>query len=240
MVGSQPIKIVEHGVPSPWAVVCDFDGTAIMSDIADALALEYLGPTQFERVNAQYQRGEITFRELLHLLFEPIAASPDEIRSSAQALAEFRPGFTRLLSWARAHNAPFTLASGGLDLYIHPALERLPLELREHLTVRANHAVHREGGLDLSFPFADREGSCGSCGSCKRAVIIELQKAGYRVVAIGDGNADRCMASVADVLFARARLREWCDVKQHAYIPFETLDVVVDFLETRSAAGRLH
>lgn len=230
------------GVPSPWAIVCDFDGTAIMGDIADALAEQYLGPTQFEVVNAEYQRGDITFRELLHKLFEPIAATPAEIRASAQQLAEFRPGFTRLVDFARAHAIPFTLASGGLDIYIHPALELLTPEQRSWMTLRANHATHRADGtgLELSFPYADRAGSCGECGSCKRAVIEELKEAGYRVVAIGDGNADRCMAQAADVLYARARLREWCDREQHPYVPFETLDVVVDFLETKSVARRFH
>ena len=54
----------------PWAVVCDFDGTAIVGDIADALALQYLGEDRFRAVNGQYERGEITFRELLHELFD--------------------------------------------------------------------------------------------------------------------------------------------------------------------------
>ncbi|MEO7998212.1 MAG: haloacid dehalogenase-like hydrolase, partial [Gemmatimonadaceae bacterium] len=176
----------------------------------------------------------ITFRELLHKLFEPIAATPAEIRASAQELAEFRPGFVRLVELSREHNIPFTLASGGLDIYIKPALELLSPELQSAMTLRANHATHRDGGLTLSFPFADREGSCGQCGSCKRAVITELQNAGYRVAAIGDGNADRCMAQAADVLFARARLRDWCDTVQHPYVAFETFDVVIDFLETNA------
>ena len=229
---------VGRGVPSPWAVVCDFDGTAIMGDIADALALRYLGPSQFEHVNAEFKRGDITFRELLHKLFEPIAATPQEIHASAQQLAEFRPGFVRLVDLARERNIPFTLASGGLDIYIEPALELLSESQRDWMTLRANHATHRVGGLNLSFPYADRDGSCGSCGSCKRAVITELQNDGYRVVAIGDGNADRCMADVADVLFARARLREWCDEVAKPYVPFETLDVVVDFLESNFVDAR--
>ena len=232
-------RVAGSGVPSPWAVVCDFDGTAIMGDIADALALRYLGPTQFEHVNTQFKRGDITFRELLHKLFEPIAATPLEIRASAQELAEFRPGFVRLVELARGRNIPFTLASGGLDIYITPALELLSTDQREWMTLRANHAEHRDGGLDVSFPYANQPGSCGACGSCKRAVITELQNDGYRVLAIGDGHADRCMADAADVLFARARLREWCDEEHKPYIAFETFDVVVDFLESNVASARL-
>jgi 2-hydroxy-3-keto-5-methylthiopentenyl-1-phosphate phosphatase len=54
---------------------------------------------------------------------------------------------------------------------------------------------------------------------------------GRRVVAVGDGNADRCMAGVADVLFARGRLLEWCGRKGVPCEPFETLDFVADLVE---------
>lgn len=217
-----------------WAVVCDFDGTAIYEDIADALSKRYLGDARWRAVNARFEHGEITFRELLHELFEPIAATPDEIRTFAQANANFRPGFVRLMELARERDVPFVLASGGLDIYIRPALELLPPHLAASVTLRANHAEHRGDGLAISFPFADTPDSCGTCGSCKGAIIRGLQREGYRVIAIGDGNADRCMARVADVMFARDRLRAWCDRHDHAYTPFETLDIVADYLDTQS------
>ena len=217
-----------------WAIVCDFDGTAIMGDIADALAERYLGAEQFRAANANYECGDITFRVLLHELFEPIAASKEEIRKFVQSYTEFRPGFVRLLEVALEQQIPFTIASGGLDIYIEPALVLLPPELIEKVELRANHAEPAAYGLSISFPYENAAGSCGTCGSCKGAIIHELQESGYRVIAIGDGNADRCMAQVADVLFARARLRDWCDKSRVPYIAFETLDVVVDFLEAHS------
>ena len=219
---------------SPWAVVCDFDGTAIVGDIADALALRYLGHEEFGRVNAEYERGEMTFRDLLHKLFDPITATKNEIRDFVQSYVQFRPGFIRLLELARDQDVPFTLASGGLDIYIHPALELVDPSLTRCVTLRANHAHPVPAGLAVSFPYEHVPGGCGRCGSCKGAIVRELQASGYRVIAIGDGNADRCMAGVADVLFARARLRDWCERSQVNYIAFESLDVVVEFLEAHS------
>jgi 2-hydroxy-3-keto-5-methylthiopentenyl-1-phosphate phosphatase len=218
----------------PWAVVCDFDGTALLHDIADGLSKQYLGDAAWRTVNTRFERGEISFREFLHELFEPIAASPEDIRVFAHAHADFRPGFVRLLEVARDRGVPFILASGGLDIYIRPALELLPPELIADVELRANHAEHRVGGLAISFPYSEAPESCGTCGSCKGAIVRELQRDGYRVIAIGDGNADRCMARVADVLFARDRLLAWCTRHQVAHTPFETLDVVVDLLESTS------
>ncbi len=218
----------------PWAVVCDFDGTAIYDDIADALSKRYLGEAQWRTVNARYEHGEISFRELLHELFEPIAASPAEVHDFARARAEFRPGFIRLMELAQERDVPFVLASGGLDIYIRPALELLPPHLAASITLRANHAEHRVGGLAISFPYADAPDSCGSCGSCKGSIVRQLQREGYRVIAVGDGNADRCMARVADQLFARDRLRAWCDRHAVTYTPFETLEVVAEYLDAHS------
>jgi 2-hydroxy-3-keto-5-methylthiopentenyl-1-phosphate phosphatase len=219
---------------SDWAVVCDFDGTAIYEDIADALSKRYLGEERWQDINRRFERGDISFRDLLHELFEPIAASPEEIHDFAKAHAHFRPGFVRLMDLARDRDVPFILASGGLDIYIRPALELLPPHLATSVALHANHAEHREGGLAISFPYDDAADSCGTCGSCKGAIVRGLQRQGYRVIAIGDGNADRCMARVADRLYARDRLQAWCDQQRVPYTPFETLDIVADALDTLS------
>ncbi len=213
---------------TPWAVVCDFDGTANVDDIADALSIQYIGYERWKRANDAYQAGSISFERLLREIFEPIAASPEEVRAFALAHARFRPGFEQLLRLCRGRGYPFVLASGGLDIYIVHALERLSRDLVEGLEIRANHAEYTGSGLALSFPFQHAPGACGSCGSCKGAIVKELQAKGHVVVAIGDGNADRCMARVADVVFARGRLLDWCRGTGISVESFETLDPVVE------------
>ena len=213
---------------TPWAVVCDFDGTATIEDIADALSIEYAGYERWKRANEAFQAGAIPFEQLLREIFEPIDASPDEVRAFALEQVRFREGFAELVALCRARGYPFVLASGGLDIYIHPALEKLPPSLTAGLEIRANHAEYVPGGLALSFPYQHAPGACGSCGSCKGAIVKELQAKGHRVISVGDGNADRCMARVADALFARGRLLTWCRQQGIAATPFETLDAVAE------------
>jgi 2-hydroxy-3-keto-5-methylthiopentenyl-1-phosphate phosphatase len=210
----------------PWAVVCDFDGTATVEDTADALSIEYIGYERWKKANDAFQMGEIAFEALLREIFEPIGASAEEVRAFAHAHVRFRPGFERLLATCRREKIPFVLASGGLDIYIRPALEKLSPALTEGIEIRANHAEYVPGGLALTFPYRHAEGACGTCGSCKGALVKELQAKGHRVISVGDGNADRCMAGVADVLFARGRLLEWCRGSGFACTPFETLHEV--------------
>lgn len=220
-----------------WAVVCDFDGTATMDDIADALSIEYAGHERWKLANDAFDAARISFEQLLREIFEPIAASPEQVREFTLRKVRFRPGFERLVTAARERRHPFILASGGLDIYIRPALEKLPPHVAGALEIRANHADYVPGGLALSFPYRHAPGACGTCGSCKGAIVKELQAKGYRVLAIGDGNADRCMAGVADVLFARGRLLDWCGRTGARCEPFETLHAVADRLDALEAAA---
>jgi 2-hydroxy-3-keto-5-methylthiopentenyl-1-phosphate phosphatase len=214
--------------PRPWAVVCDFDGTATLDDLADALSIASIGRERWQRAEDAFQSGAIDFEGLLRAIFEPIVTTEEAVRAFARAHARFRPGFERLLRTCRERGIPFVLASGGLDLYLRPALELLPAGLVTGLELRANHAEITSEGLRLTFPGRDVPGACGRCGSCKGALVRELQRRGHRVAAVGDGNADRCMAGVADLLFARGRLLAWCRGEGIPCVPFETLDVVAE------------
>ncbi len=220
-----------------YAVVCDFDGTATLEDTADALSIRYIGHDRWKAANDLFQAGGISFEELLHRIFGPIRATPEEVRTFARGHPRFRPGFEPLLRLCKERGVPLVLASGGLDIYIRPALELLPPELVAGVELRANHAEHVADGLALSFPYRDAPGACGQCGSCKGAVVRELQGKGYRVVAVGDGNADRCMARVADVLFASGRLLAWCQALGVGCTPFETLDPVVELVRSGLAGA---
>lgn len=218
------------------AVVCDFDGTAILEDVADALSIAFGGYENWKATNDAFHAGRIEFEELLRRIFEPISATAAEVHAFALERAHFRPGFEELLATCRRRDIRFVLASGGLDLYIHPALTKLPRELADGLELRANHAEYVPGGLALSFPHAHAPGACGRCGSCKGAIVKELQRQGMTVLAVGDGNADRCMARVADHLFARGRLLDWCRAEAVACEPFETFQPVLARLEVLAVA----
>ena len=82
----------------------------------------------------------------------------------------------------------------------------------------------------------DEYGGCGRCGNCKRNVVEGLRaeaaaRGAYpRIVFIGDGSSDRCGAQVADLVFAKLRLRAWCDENGVDYIPFETMADVITVL----------
>lgn len=210
---------------APWAIVCDFDGTALTEDLGDRVAVRFAGEENYREAEEGYRAGAYPFGALLQRVFAPITASREEIAEFARTHAVLRPGFERFLDACRASGRPFLIVSAGLDAYIEPVLEQLPRPLRRHVEVRANRATLSPRGLDVTFHGED----CGFCGFCKGNVVRELQAAGHKVLVCGDGTGDRHAADAADAVFARSgsSLARYCRERAIAHELFETFDEVM-------------
>jgi 2-hydroxy-3-keto-5-methylthiopentenyl-1-phosphate phosphatase len=214
--------------PPPWAVVCDFDGTATTEDIGDQVVLRFAPEGHYAAQEERYAAGEFPFSGLLTRIFEGIQAGPDEVAAFARKVAVFRPGFESFVEDCRAAGRPFVVCSAGLDAYISPVLERLRPELRGHLGLVSNRA--RFEGRRTRVSFDEAAGDCGFCGTCKGNVVRALQKQGHKVLVLGDGTSDRCGAAAADAVFARAggSLVRYCAEQAIPHAVFRTFDEVID------------
>jgi 2-hydroxy-3-keto-5-methylthiopentenyl-1-phosphate phosphatase len=210
---------------APWAIVCDFDGTALTDDLGDRVARRFAGAEHYRAAEDAYRAGAYSFGVLLARIFAPITAGREEIAAFARGSAVLRPGFEAFLRACQEAGRPFLVVSSGLDAYIEPVLERLPPALRDHLEVRANRAIITERGLEVAFHGAD----CGFCGFCKGDVVRELQREGHKVLVLGDGTGDRHAAEAADAVFARkgSSLVRWCGERRIPHDVFETFGEVM-------------
>ncbi len=211
---------------APWAIVCDFDGTALTEDLGDHVALRFAGEDHYRAAEDAYRAGGHSFGQLLSRIFGPMTASREEIAAFARARAVWRPGFERFLAACHAGGRPFLIVSSGLDAYIDPVVARLPPHLRGHVEVRANRAVISPDGTRVAFHGED----CGFCGFCKGNVVRELQAAGHKVLLCGDGTGDRHAADAADAVFARkgSSLVRYCAERGIRHEVFETFDEVIE------------
>jgi 2-hydroxy-3-keto-5-methylthiopentenyl-1-phosphate phosphatase len=215
--------------PARLAVVCDFDGTATLLDVGDEISKHFGGAEFWQAQSARFRRGELDTRGIIEAIYARVFAGEDELRAFAAKTARLRPGFRELIEACAARGAPFILASGGLRQYIEAVLdEHLPQALRPSVRLVANEGVFGPDGLKVRFPAdaASRALGCSACGSCKRVAVAEARKLGAaRVVGIGDGFADRCLARSADALYARegSYLHRWCVENAVPHTPFTTL-----------------
>jgi 2-hydroxy-3-keto-5-methylthiopentenyl-1-phosphate phosphatase len=210
----------------PWAILCDFDGTALSLDLGDQVALHFAGEAHYQAVEDGFRAGRYGFGPLLQRLFAPIRASREEIAEFARGRAAWRPGFEAFLGACAAAGRPFLIVSAGLDAYIEPVVAALPDPLRRHLEVRANRADCSPAGMSVAFHGPD----CGFCGACKGLVVEELRRAGHKVLVLGDGAGDRCAAAAADFVFARAgsSLVGWCAERGLPHRVFSTFHEVIE------------
>jgi 2-hydroxy-3-keto-5-methylthiopentenyl-1-phosphate phosphatase len=210
-----------------WAVVCDFDGTALTEDLGDQVSRRFAGVEAWQRAEDEYRDGAFSFGELLRRIFEPITAGPEEIAAFARERAVFRDGFEDFVAACADAGRPFVVCSAGLDVYIRPVLARLPERLQAHLELRSNAASCSRAGMRLDFHRPARADGCGHCGFCKGSVVRELQAGGHRVVVCGDGTADRCAADAADFTFATRRLVDHCRERGLPHRPFRDFHEVM-------------
>jgi 2-hydroxy-3-keto-5-methylthiopentenyl-1-phosphate phosphatase len=221
-------------VRAPWAIVCDFDGTALTDDLGSKVAVHLGDPSRYEAAEARYAAGELSFGHLLRHVFAPVRATGEEIAAFARAQARWRPGFEDFLERSAEGGVPFLIVSSGLDVYIDAVVATLSPPLRSHVQVRANRATPSPAGLTIDFHGSD----CGFCGFCKGDVVRELKARGHKVVALGDGTGDRHAAEAADHVFARAgsSLARWCAARDLPHDTFTTFHDVVERFPGRASA----
>ena len=221
--------------PPPLHLLIDFDGTLVRPNVAIGLVETFVdgGPAHAREVDEQLSAGAITLREAWA---RQVALLPpdrmDEMAEWAVENAPLREGAAELLGLLGDHGIPASIVSGGLDFYIHPVLRRHGIDLPVYAD-----SIQRtpDGALAVAHPHGHR--TCRLCGICKAQAVRTIAPAAVRSVFVGDGGTDRYAAEVADLVFARRRLKAYCDRVGVPYYPFEDFGPVTEQLR-RWVEGR--
>lgn len=176
----------------------DFDGTICPIDTTDFL-LETFADPHWHAIESQWQAGAISSRECLAEQVALIRATPDAIR---RALADITldPDVARFVAAVRRRGAGVSVVSDGFDISIMPLLAAAGLDL----PVSCNRML--PAGTDQWMAsFSNASEGCGS-GTCKCAATVDAT----RLVLIGDGRSDFCLARRADLVLAKGSLATFC------------------------------
>jgi 2-hydroxy-3-keto-5-methylthiopentenyl-1-phosphate phosphatase len=198
------------------SVFLDFDGTISAGDVGVHLLVR-LGSPGWQAIDAEYDAGEIGSRVCLLDEWDLLPRDPDLLRQVA-AEVPLDPDLDALVAGLRAAGAEVSVVSDGFGFYA--------AEVCAHLGIPVlTNAVDWETGR-LEFPNEDRCCACSSCGTCKQAPIKDARHRGRATVLVGDGTSDRKAALLADLVFAKGRLADWCSTIGMAFVAFETLGEV--------------
>jgi 2,3-diketo-5-methylthio-1-phosphopentane phosphatase len=201
---------------SRTSVFIDFDGTISTVDVG-VHVLSRAAPDEWRAIDEQFRRGVIDSRECILDEWDLVEGDEATLREIA-AEVELDAGLGPLVDDLRALGAEVTVVSDGFGFYVEEAVRPFGLDV---LTNAVDFTTRR-----LLFPHEDRCCPCASCGTCKQAPIKDAQQRGQHTMLIGDGASDRKAALLADVVFAKGVLEQWCRSFGVECIPFVTLDDV--------------
>jgi 2,3-diketo-5-methylthio-1-phosphopentane phosphatase len=222
----------------PGAVVfLDFDGTITLRDATDAILDAYADPEWLEIEDA-WLSGRIGSRECLAAQMALVSATRDQVDGLLDEIG-IDPGLARLLDVCAASATPVHVVSDGFDYCIARILGRPRLNLLTRLP--GSHIVSSHLDLDgrqWRATFAHPWEPCAhGCATCKPAAMERLNPAAAVSVFVGDGMSDRYAAACADVVFAKDKLRAFCDEASIPYTPYGTLAAVAERIEQWLGAG---
>jgi 2-hydroxy-3-keto-5-methylthiopentenyl-1-phosphate phosphatase len=206
----------------------DFDGTLVEPNVAIILVEEFArdGKRVAHEIDEELHAGRITLREAWE---RQVALLPgdrmDEMAQWAVRNTPFRSGAPDLLRLLQDHRVPTSIVSGGLDFYIHPILRHAGIDLPVFSDVLT---AEPPNGLRLSHPYG--HATCRLCGICKAQTVRTLGHDTRRSVFAGDGSTDKYAAEVADIVFARRRLKGYCEASGIPHYPFEEFGPVTEQL----------
>lgn len=208
-------------------IFSDFDGTITETDTLVFLATQLGGGAQMvQAMGRLVKEGQITLRDCIagemRSIRRPFAEAVELLRANVQV----DPGFTPFVRWCESQKIPLTILSAGfreiIDLFISPP--EFP-----GLEILSNH-LNPDEQKGWQCVFRDQT----DYGHDKTVAVKEAQRRGFATVFIGDGLSDRAPAEIADEVFAKPRLAEYCRERNIRCHEFETFDEVLKTLRRQA------
>jgi len=208
------------------AVQFDFDGTVTEEDVSFLLLDTYVGGVWREHLK-EYTSGRIPVgafnRKVFGMMKADRRAMTELVLGSERV--RIRPGFRELVEYCLGQGYRVVIVSNGLLFYIQAILERLGVSGVE---VYAAENEFDPGGMKVRYLGPD--GAELEAGF-KEVYTELLNKEGYQVLYVGNGNSDIYSARRCRHVFATAELLERCRKEGLACLPFNDFFDVIKGME---------
>ena len=195
-------------------VFCDFDGTISIEDATDMVLSRFAGP-EWEDIERLWKQGLIGSGECMRRQIALIQASRGELDRFLDTLA-IDPGFEAFLSFCRRGDLPVTIVSDGVDYFIRRILARHGMDGLPIIANVLTCSVSQGRESYSLFPPFTAIGCVSGAGVCKCRVV---DSHGLQVY-IGDGRSDFCVSDKVDLVFAKAKLVDYCEENGIPYVGF--------------------
>jgi 2,3-diketo-5-methylthio-1-phosphopentane phosphatase len=201
-------------------VLCDFDGTITPGDTLSILYRRFAGPECLE-LEKRWAQGEISAPAEMQGCFASMRATRAELESALDPV-QIDPGFPNFFRFCQGQGYAFAVLSDGLSWYIRYILQRYGIP---EPAIYANEIEFATDGIHIHSPWYRPDTPLR--GTSKPAIAQKYQAEGYAVAFIGDGPTDVEAVEVADFVFAKGRLAEYCRAKGIPFTDFSNFSDVM-------------
>ncbi len=204
-----------------WICVIDFDGTISQIDVIDGLLQCYGDEHLWQPLENAWSSGEISSDTCMSRQLSTISVKQAELDQYIDSI-ELDGGFKGLVEYLDQVKLPLLILSDGFDYFIERILKKHDLG---HVQYKSNHLSFDGKRFIPEFPY--KHTLCKKCANCKRVAIQALRAEYERIIFIGDGLSDCCAVDVADVVYAKGRLAQFCLEQRRAFTSYNSLDDVL-------------
>jgi len=207
-------------------IFSDFDGTITETDTLVFLATSLGGgPRMVETIGRLISEGKISLRDGIAAEMRSIRKPFDEAAKLLRERVRIDAGFAPLARWCEDKKIPLTILSAGFHQFIDLFISR---DEFPHLEILANNIYPNE---EIGWQCEFRDGT--DWGHDKARPLEEARRRGEYVVFIGDGLSDQAAAEVADEVFAKHSLAEYCRKRGINCHEYQTFTEILTQLQSR-------
>lgn len=218
--------------PENLAILIDFDGTITTIDTNSKLVQMY-GNEKIQTLRRQFKNKEIDYLTLLKLQFREFKLNETEYIKFIVTEFIITEGFLEFYNNIKKNNITFAIISGGFKNTIIPFLKKYRID---DVSIYANSLIFNHNDISVKFHDEEINTECcgyGPCGNCKIRHYKNYKRKKDIVIFIGDGFTDYCVASIADVVFAKGSLLEYCQESGLKYIPWQDFNDINEIIFNR-------
>jgi 2,3-diketo-5-methylthio-1-phosphopentane phosphatase len=198
----------------------------------DSLVRTFCGEKEWGEIESKLLQREITLYEVMQNEIDLLKISEDQFDTFIVENIDLTPRFKEFLSWISTKNIDFLVISGGFDRTINLIFKKFRIKSVKYY---ANKVSFSQNRMNVEFPFFNDE--CGKCPSCKDMIFRGCHKIYRRVIVIGDGLSDCCVARRADLVYAKSYLAKFCEENDISYIPYNDFEDIISSLSTLIEEG---
>ncbi len=204
-------------------VFLDFDGTITCRDAVDAILEEFAAP-QWLEIEEDWRAGRIGSRECLAAQMRLVHATRTQLDLLLDSI-EIDSGLLTLLKVCADGGLEVHIISDGFDYCIERILNRPGLNLQNYLIrTRIFSSRLQRVGDQWQVDFPSFHQSCvHGCATCKPAIMSLLNPQSAPTIFVGDGLSDKYAVTVADLVFAKNKLAEYCRARGINHERFDSL-----------------